>query len=89
MPQSTQIDLSVDDGEGKIQRAMSKPKLSIDDLVYVADMLRAIAWVKGDLNPASPEALYELEECLGAAESALRRVAAEMTISAPAGTKSN
>jgi len=74
---------------GIIQRAMSKPKLSVDDLVYVADMLRAIAWVKGDLNPASPEALYELEECLGAAESALRRVAAEMTISAPAGTKSN
>jgi len=68
---------------------MSKPKLSVDDLVYVADMLRAIAWVKTDLNPASPEALYELEECLGAAESALRRVAAEMTLKTPKGKKSN
>ena len=68
---------------------MSKPKLSVDDLVYVADMLRAIAWVRNDLNPASPEALYELEECLGAAESALRRVAAEMDIALPAGQKSN
>lgn len=68
---------------------MSKPKLSDDDLVYVADMLRAIAWVRQDLNPASPEALFELEECLGAAESALRRVAAEMSVSVPAGQKSN
>lgn len=68
---------------------MSKPKLSVDDLVYVADMLRAIAWVRNDLNTASPEALYELEECLGAAESALRRVAAEMDIALPAGQKSN
>ena len=69
--------------------AMSKPKLSVDDLVYVADMLRAVAWVKGELTPASPEALYELEECLGAAESALRRVAAEMSMAAPTGKKSN
>ncbi|MCR9193120.1 MAG: hypothetical protein NXH88_00225 [Hyphomonas sp.] len=68
---------------------MKKPKLSVDDLVYVADMLRAVAWVREDLSPASPEALHELEECLGAAESALRRVAAEMNVSAPAGQKSN
>ncbi len=71
------------------QRTMSKPKLSVDDLVYVADMLRAVAWVKGELRPASPEALFELEECLGAAESALRRVAAEMNLAAPTGNKSN
>lgn len=68
---------------------MSKPKLSIDDLEYVADMLRAVAWVREDLAPASPEALFELEECLGAAESALRRVAAEMSVAVPAGRKSN
>lgn len=68
---------------------MGKPQLSVDDLEYVADMLRAIAWVKTDLNPASAEALHELEECLGAAESALRRVAAEMSTAAPAGQKSN
>ncbi|MBO6688876.1 MAG: hypothetical protein JJ919_10375 [Henriciella sp.] len=68
---------------------MKKPKLSVDDLVYVADMLRAVAWVREDLNPASPEALHELEECLGAAESALRRVAAEMNVSVPTGQKSN
>jgi len=74
---------------GCFSKVMGKPKLSVDDLVYVADMLRAVAWVKGELAPASPEALYELEECLGAAESALRRVAAEMTMAAPVGSKSN
>lgn len=74
---------------GCFKTSMSAPKLSVDDLVYVADMLRAVAWVKGELKPASPEALFELEECLGAAESALRRVAAEMTMTPPAGKKSN
>lgn len=68
---------------------MDKPKLSEDDLIYVADMLRAVAWIRDDLKPASPEALHELEECLGAAESALRRVAAEMSMALPAGRKSN
>ncbi len=75
--------------EGNFERGMSKPILSVDDLVYVADMLRAIAWAREDLNPASPEALYELEACLGAAESALRRVAAEMNVVVPAGQRSN
>ena len=68
---------------------MAKTKLSETDLVYVADMLRAVAWVRSDLSPASPEALHELEECLGAAESALRRVAAEMSLTVPVGVKSN
>ena len=68
---------------------MAKTKLSEDDLLYVADMLRAVAWVKQDLTPASPEALDELEECLGAAESALRRVAAEMSLALPLSVKSN
>ena len=86
---STQIDGTVLHGEGKFDRGMRKPQLSVEDLVYVADMLRAIAWVKEDLNPASPEALYELEESLGAAESALRRIAAEMNVAAPARQKSN
>ena len=68
---------------------MAKTKLSEDDLVYVADMLRAVAWVRTELSPASPEAIHELEECLGAAESALRRVAAEMSLTMPVGVKSN
>lgn len=68
---------------------MTKPKLSKDDILYVADMLRAVAWVKSDISPASPDALHELEESLGAAESALRRVAAEMSVTQPAGVKSN
>ncbi len=68
---------------------MAKSKLSEEDLIYVADMLRAVAWVRQDLTPASPEALHELEESLGAAESALRRVAAEMSITVPIGVKSN
>ncbi|MEL6861651.1 MAG: hypothetical protein AAGL11_07425 [Pseudomonadota bacterium] len=68
---------------------MAKTKLSEEDLVYVADMLRAVAWVKQDLSPASPEALHELEDSLGAAEAALRRVAAEMSLTVPLGVKSN
>ncbi len=59
---------------------MADPHLSVEDIEYVADMLRAVAWVKSDLGPVSPEALQDLEESLGAAESALRRVAAEIAI---------
>lgn len=68
---------------------MSDRKLSDEDLIYVADMLRAVAWVKNELGPASAESLFELEESLGAAESALRRVAAEMATTPPVGVKSN
>ena len=68
---------------------MGDTRLSIEDIEYVADMLRAIAWVKSDLGPVSPETLTDLEVSLGAAESALRRVAAEMAMNTPASTKSN
>ena len=68
---------------------MGDTQLSIEDIEYVADMLRAIAWVKSDLGPVSPETLTDLEVSLGAAESALRRVAAEMAIHVPASSKSN
>ena len=52
-------------------------------------MLRAIAWVKDDLGPVSTEALKDLEESLGAAESALRRVAAEMELATVPKSQSN
>ncbi len=68
---------------------MGDTQLSIEDIEYVADMLRAIAWVKSDLGPVSAETLTDLEESLAAAESALRRVAVEMAISVPTGTQSN
>ncbi|MEM7638001.1 MAG: hypothetical protein AAF269_02970 [Pseudomonadota bacterium] len=68
---------------------MGDTQLSIEDIEYVADMLRAIAWVKSDLGPVSPETLTDLEVSLGAAESALRRVAAEMAMHAPASSTSN
>lgn len=57
---------------------MADPQLSVEDIEYVADMLRAVAWVKSDLGPVSDDALKDLEISLGAAESALRRVAAEI-----------
>jgi len=60
---------------------MGDTQLSVEDIEYVADMLRAIAWVKSDLGPVSEATLVDLEESLGAAESALRRVAAEMALS--------
>lgn len=59
---------------------MKDPQLSTEDIEYVADMLRAIAWVKDELGPISTEALKDLDESLGTAESALRRIAAEMEI---------
>ncbi|MEM9179991.1 MAG: hypothetical protein AAGA89_09785 [Pseudomonadota bacterium] len=68
---------------------MGDTQLSIEDIEYVADMLRAIAWVKSDLGPVSAETLTDLEVSLGAAESALRRVAAEMAMNAPVSSKSN
>ncbi len=68
---------------------MTETQLSIQDIEYVADMLRAIAWVKDDLGPVSSEALKDLEESLGAAESALRRVAAEMELSTVPKSQSN
>ncbi|MEL6693790.1 MAG: hypothetical protein AAFQ12_12275 [Pseudomonadota bacterium] len=68
---------------------MGDQKLSIEDIEYVADMLRAIAWVKDELGPVSNEAISDLEESLGSAESALRRIAAEMELTVAAGGQSN
>lgn len=68
---------------------MGDQKLSVEDIEYVADMLRAIAWVKDELGPVSNEAISDLEESLGSAESALRRIAAEMELTVAAGGQSN
>lgn len=68
---------------------MGDQKLSVEDIEYVADMLRAIAWVKDELGPVSNEAISDLEESLGSAESALRRIAAEMELTVAAGGNSN
>ena len=68
---------------------MADSQLSVEDIEYVADMLRAVAWVKSDLGPVSPEALKDLEESLGAAESALRRVAAEIAFTTTELKKTN
>ena len=68
---------------------MGAQKLSVEDIEYVADMLRAIAWVKDELGPVSNEAISDLEESLGSAESALRRIAAEMELTVAAGGHSN
>lgn len=68
---------------------MGDQKLSVEDIEYVADMLRAIAWVKDELGPVSNEAISDLEDSLGSAESALRRIAAEMELKVAAGGKSN
>lgn len=68
---------------------MGDQKLSVEDIEYVADMLRAIAWVKDELGPVSNEAISDLEESLGSAESALRRIAAEMELSVAAGGHAN
>ena len=68
---------------------MTDPQLSIEDIEYVADMLRAIAWVKSDLGPVSDETLKDLEESLGFAESALRRIVAEMELARTAKSNSN
>ena len=68
---------------------MGDQKLSVEDIEYVADMLRAIAWVKDELGPVSNEAISDLEESLGSAESALRRIAAEMELKVAAGGQSN
>lgn len=68
---------------------MTDPQLSTEDIEYVADMLRAIAWIKDDLGPISTEALRDLEESLGSAESALRRIAAEMQMHKSTGSQAN
>lgn len=68
---------------------MKDSQLSTEDIEYVADMLRAIAWVKDELGPISTEALKDLDESLGTAESALRRIAAEMELNKPQASSAN
>ena len=68
---------------------MGDHRLSVEDIEYVADMLRAIAWVKDELGPVSNEAISDLEASLGSAEAALRRIAAEMEHTVTASVKSN
>lgn len=54
--------------------------LSIAELEYVADMLRAIVWVKDEFDNVSNESIEELERSLKVSEAALRRVAAELAV---------
>lgn len=58
-----------------------KKVLDADDIAYVADMLRAIVWVKEDLNIESPETRQCLETSLSIAEASLRRAVSEMKLS--------
>ena len=66
---------------------MSDPKstLNADDILYVADMLRAIVWIREELPIASAESLECLEKSLSTAEASLRRVAAEIDVPAEQG----
>ena len=63
---------------------MQETNIEISDVEYVADMLKAILWVKQDLEHVSQEALDDLETSLNVAEAALRRVASEMRMTANA-----
>ncbi len=57
---------------------MSEDKLSSEDLEYLADMLRAVAFFKDDIEKVSAPTLEELEACLKIAEAALRRTISEI-----------
>lgn len=59
-------------------RPMQDAKIEIEDIEYVADMLKAIVWIKGELPRVSSQSLHDLEQSLLIAEAALRRVASEM-----------
>lgn len=63
---------------------MQDTNIEFSDIEYVADMLKAILWVKEDLEHVSQDALDDLEVSLNTAEAALRRVAAEMRLPANA-----
>lgn len=63
---------------------MQGTNIEVKDIEYVADVLKAIIWVKADLGHVSQDALDDLEYSLNTAEAALRRVAAEMRIPANA-----
>ena len=58
---------------------MDRIELTHDDILYVADLLRAISWAQEELGRVSTESMAELESGLNIAEAALRRAAAEMS----------
>lgn len=57
---------------------MTDQELSCEDIEYIADMLQAVVWAKDDLLDVSRETHRELERCLSAAETVLRRAATEL-----------
>lgn len=56
----------------------AETRLGVEEIEYVADMLRAISWSKDELLGVASASLDELVHSLAASEAALRRVAAEM-----------
>ena len=58
---------------------MSEKKIDSEDLEYVADMLRAVAYFKEEIETVSASTLEELEASLLMAEAALRRAISEMS----------
>ena len=59
---------------------MTDVKIETADIEYVADMLKAIVWIKDELPSVPAESLHDLEQSLKIAEAALRRVASEMKL---------
>jgi len=59
---------------------LEEAPLGFEEIVYVADMLRAVAWSKSRLSNVSDSTLNDLGEALSISEAALRRVAAEMRV---------
>ena len=57
---------------------MNEEQLPPEDLKYVADMLKAIAFFKDEIDTVSKQTLENLDESLRTAEAALRRTIAEL-----------
>lgn len=62
---------------------MNKEPLTSNDLEYLADMLRAVAFFKDDIEKVSAPTLKELGACLQVAEAALRRAITEINSGHP------
>ena len=54
--------------------------LSDENVEYIVDALNTINQFKHTAKSVSPETLHELDNTLGAAEAALRRMVAEMRL---------
>lgn len=54
--------------------------LTIEDIKYIADMLRAVRVYKNELSPLSANTLFELDKNVKLAEASLRRAAEEMAL---------